>query len=126
MVLWSDEATFSRMCNLSSNVYRTGNSDPLDLCYACGTVKHSDSLMAWGCLSYSGVDELVVLPKDQYMNQFNHLEVLCVTHFKSVAPKLSYRMVHLAIPSVLLPSRLETVKCHFLMACLQIYQILIV
>lgn len=76
-VLWSDESTFTVTCNRATSVFRKRGSDPLDPRYTCGTVKHPDSLMVWGCFGYYGVGELIVLPKNEYMNQYNYLELLC-------------------------------------------------
>lgn len=76
-VLWSDEATFTVTCNRGGHVYRRAGSDPLDPRYTCGTTKHPDSLMVWGCFTAQSVGELVVLPKNQCMNQYNYLELLC-------------------------------------------------
>lgn len=76
-VLWSDEATFTVTGCGIERVYRRPGSNPLDPKYTCKTVKHPDSVMVWGCFSYHGVGELVVLPKNQTVNQYNYLELLC-------------------------------------------------
>lgn len=76
-VLWSDEATFTVTCNRGGLVYRPRGSDPLDPRYTCGTTKHPDSLIVWCCFTAQSVYELVVLPKNEYMNQYNYLELLC-------------------------------------------------
>lgn len=76
-VLWSDEATFTVTGSGYDRVYRKPHSDALDPKYTCKTVKHPDSLMVWGCFSYFGVGELVVLPKNIKVNQYVYLELLC-------------------------------------------------
>lgn len=76
-VLWSDEAIFTVTCNRGGHVYRRPGSDPLDPRYLCGTTKHPDYIMVWGCFTATGVGKLVVLPKNQHMNQNNYLELLC-------------------------------------------------
>lgn len=76
-VLWSDEATFTVTCNRGARVYRRPGSDPLDPRYVESTVKHPDSLMVWGCFSGRGMGKLIVLPKNEKVNQYNYLELLC-------------------------------------------------
>lgn len=75
-VLWSDEATFNVTGSADSRVYRPPNSDPHDPRYTQKTVKHPASLMVWGCFTYYGVGDLVILPKNEKMNQYNYLELL--------------------------------------------------
>jgi len=76
-VLWSDEVMFSVAGNTGSSVYRRPGSDPLDPRYTKKTIKFPDIIMVWGCFSYHGVGELVVLPKNTRMNKNNYLELLC-------------------------------------------------
>lgn len=76
-LLWSDEATFTVTCNRGGAVYRRKGSDPLDPRYLEHTVKHPDSLMVWGCFTGKGLGKLVVLPKNQTVNQGVYLELLC-------------------------------------------------
>ena len=76
-VLWSDESTFTVTGNASKTVYRLPGSDPNLAQYTVKTVKHPSSLMVWSCFSYHGVGELVILPKNEMMNQYNYLELLC-------------------------------------------------
>lgn len=76
-VLWSDEARFPVTENSQGRVYRRPGSDPLDPRYTAPAVRFPDSLMVWGCFSYHGVGNLVVLPKNTTMNQENYLELLC-------------------------------------------------
>ena len=76
-VLWSDESTFTVTCNRGGRVHRHQGSDLLDPRYVDQTVKHSDSLMVWGCFSGRGLGKLVVMPKNIKVNQYNYLELLC-------------------------------------------------
>ena len=62
-ILWSDESTMAVNMNNFSSVRMRPGSDPYDPKYTCKTVKHPDKLMVWAAISYSGVGELVVLPK---------------------------------------------------------------
>ena len=75
-ILWSDEATFNVTCNRPGKVYMRPGADVCDPKYTCGTVKHPDSLMVWGCFSYYGVGELIVLPKKETMNKEKYLLLL--------------------------------------------------
>lgn len=75
-VLWSDEAVFSVTGNRSGRVYRPPRSDPYDPRYTQGVTKHPDTIMVWGSFSYFGVGEIVVLPRNMYMNKDNYLELL--------------------------------------------------
>lgn len=75
-VLWSDESTFTVTGNRAGYVYRRPGSDPLDPKYLAPTVKWPDSIMVWGCFSYFGVGELVVLNRNVTMNQYNYYELL--------------------------------------------------
>ena len=76
-VLWTDEATFSVTGAGSKRVYRPSGSDPHLPQYTSKTVKHPASVMVWGSFGYSGVGELVFLPPNEYMNQYNYFELLC-------------------------------------------------
>ncbi|KAG7177856.1 Transposable element Tc1 transposase-like 1, partial [Homarus americanus] len=75
-VLWSDEATFSVTGSNGGRVYRPPHSDAHLPQYTVKTVKHPASLMVWASFTYYGVGELVILPKNQIMNQYNYLELL--------------------------------------------------
>ena len=75
-VLWSDESTFTVTGNRAGKVYRRPGSDPCDPKLICGTVKHPDSLMVWGCFSYYGAGKLIVLPKNETMNSEKYLMLL--------------------------------------------------
>ncbi|MPC40780.1 Transposable element Tcb1 transposase [Portunus trituberculatus] len=70
-VLWSDEVTFSVGSNGGSGTNHRPGSDTQKY------VKFPDSIMVWGCFSYYGVGELVVLPNNIHMNKSNYLELLC-------------------------------------------------
>ena len=66
VVLWSDEVTFTVMCNRGGNVYK--GSDPFYPPYTRGTVKFVDSLMVWGSFSGRGLGKLIVLPLNMKVN----------------------------------------------------------
>ena len=76
-VLWSDESTFTVTGCGITRVWRRTGSDALEPKFTCKTVKHPDSVMVWGCFGYHGVGSLVVLPKNETVNQYNYLEMLC-------------------------------------------------
>ena len=76
-VLWSDEATFTVTGCGVDRVWRKPSDNPLETRFTCKTTKHPDSVMVWGSFGYHGVGELVVLPKNEKMNQNNYLELLC-------------------------------------------------
>ena len=76
-VLWSDEATFSVTGSGFQRVYRQPGSDASLPQYTVKTLKFPPTLMVWACFSYHGVGELVILPKNVMMNQYNYLELLC-------------------------------------------------
>ena len=75
-VLWSDEATFTVQGCGYDRVYRRKGSDALDTKFTTKTVKHPDSVMVWGCFGYHGVGDLVILPKNQKVNQYVYKEML--------------------------------------------------
>ena len=76
-VLWSDESTFTVTCNRGANVYRKVGSDALDPRYIEGTVKHPNSLMVWGAFTGYGVAKLHIFEKNEKVNQYNYLELMC-------------------------------------------------
>ena len=76
-VLWLDEATFNITSNSMSRVYRKNGRDRLDPKYLQYTMKHPDSLMVWGCFSGRGLGDLIILPKNEKINQYNYFELLC-------------------------------------------------
>lgn len=67
-VLWSDETTFPVTGMPSSCVFCRKGSNPLDPKFSFKFVKHSASLMVWGCLICHGVGEFVILPQDNKVN----------------------------------------------------------
>ena len=72
-----DEATFNVTGGGAKRIYRPVGSDPHLPQYTSKTVKHLASLMVWASFGYGGIGKLVVLPKNEYMNRFNYLELLC-------------------------------------------------
>jgi transposase len=61
-VLWSDESTFSQFQrNRYHRVWRT-TSEKFDISCLSATVKHSPSIMFWGCFSHKGLGPLVAMP----------------------------------------------------------------
>ena len=75
-MLLSDEASFVVTYNQRGRVYHKRGSDPCDPHYTKHTVKHPDSVMVCGCLSYHGVGKLVFLPKNFRMNQNSYFEII--------------------------------------------------
>ena len=75
-VLWMDEATFFVSGSHHNRVYRPRGSDPYLPQYTVPTVKHPQSVMVWGSFAYGGVGELIMLPKNIRMNQYNYYELL--------------------------------------------------
>ncbi len=75
-ILYSDEAMFSVTSNRSGKVRRRPGSDPLDPKYICGTVKHPDKIMVWGCFGYYGKGKLIILPKNQTVNKEVYLDLI--------------------------------------------------
>ena len=51
-------------------------SDPLDPKYLCGTTKNPDKIMVWGFFSYHGLGYLIVLAKNEMVNQYIYLDLL--------------------------------------------------
>lgn len=75
-LLWSEEATFSVASNRAKNIYQRPGSDVLYPKFTCHTARHPDSLIVWVRFGYSVVEDLVLLPRNITMNQFNYLELL--------------------------------------------------
>lgn len=75
-VLWSDESTFCVSGTTSNRVYRRPGSDPNDPRYTQKTTKHPQSLMVWGCFTFSGLGDLVVFPKNTTITKEVYLELL--------------------------------------------------
>ena len=49
-------------------------SDPFDSKYLCGTTKNPDNILIWGNFSYHGLGKLIVLPKNEMVNQYIYLD----------------------------------------------------
>ena len=75
-VLWTDEATFCVSGTGHSRVYRPRGSDANLPQYTIKTVKHPAYLMVWGAFAHGGVGELIFLPSNVRMNQYNYYELL--------------------------------------------------
>lgn len=76
-VSWSNESTFTVTDNRSGNMYQWPGCDPPDPRHIKVAVKYVDSLMVWGAFTGHGIAELHVLPKNQTVNQYTYLELLC-------------------------------------------------
>lgn len=76
-VLWSDESTFSIILKGRQRVRRPSSSSRFDPRFTQKTVKHSDSVMVWGCFSGAkGRGTLFFLPKNKTMNAEQY--ILCL------------------------------------------------
>ena len=76
-VLWSDEVIFNVTHSRAGRIRRRPGSDALDPKFLCGTVKHPEKIMVWGCFSYYGLmEELVILPKNQMVNKESYLDLI--------------------------------------------------
>jgi transposase len=75
-VMFSDESSFRQFNDVKLFVRRPINSNPLDRRYTTKCVKHSPSVMAWGCFSYSGTGSIMFLDKGVTMNAQRYIEVL--------------------------------------------------
>ena len=51
-------------------------SDPFDPKYLCGTTKNPDKILIWGNFSYHGIGKLIMLPKNEIVNQYIYLDLL--------------------------------------------------
>ena len=82
-VLWSDKAIFTVTSNGYGKVRRRPCSDKLDHKYTCATVKRPDKIMVWGCFGYYSLDKLIVIPKNETVNQDTYLDLiyLCIIHY---------------------------------------------
>lgn len=58
-------------------MYWRDGIDPLNAKVLCMTQKIPESLMIWDCFSCHTVGTLVVLPRNEKMNQCNYLQLLC-------------------------------------------------
>ena len=75
-VLWSDEAIFYCSGTSSNRVYRCPGSDPYDPKFTETTVKYPNKVMVWGCFSYHGVGDLVLLPPNTSVNTACYFTIL--------------------------------------------------
>lgn len=74
-VLFSDESTF-RQYGSDKVVVRRPEGKRFEFRYTVPTVKHSVSVMVWGCFAAEGVGELYFLPERITMNAANYEMVL--------------------------------------------------
>lgn len=73
-VLFSDESKFNVFgCDGSLRVWRKRNEE-MKSCNLRPTVKHSASVMVWGCMAASGVGQLVFI--DEKLNKEGYLKIL--------------------------------------------------
>lgn len=75
-VVWSAESMFYVTGTPHKRVRRPRNSDRYDERYTVNAVKHPSSVMVWGCFSYFGVGNLVMLDKGVSMNTETYLDLL--------------------------------------------------
>lgn len=75
-VMFSDESMFRQFSDVKLFVRRPTSSNPTNPKYTCKTVKHSPSVMVWGCFSAHGLGDLYFLPKGETMNAKKYLNVL--------------------------------------------------
>lgn len=75
-VLWTDEATFSISDNKGTKVWRPHDSSACDPRFTVKHMKHPPYLMVWGVFAFSGLADLVILPKDQTVNSNIYLNIL--------------------------------------------------
>jgi len=61
---------------VATHVYRRKFSNADDPKYTVKTTKHPASVMAWGCFGYHGVGDLVILPKNEKVNQDVYLTMI--------------------------------------------------
>lgn len=75
-VLFSDESTFQQFCNTQHHVRRPAGTSPLNPRYTIKTVKHSPSVMVWGCFSYFNRGALTFLAPNERMNADRYINIL--------------------------------------------------
>lgn len=76
-VMWSDESTFQLFPSQHVKVRRPSSASRYDPAYTSPTVKHSASVMVWGCFSGAvGRGGLYFLPKNVMMNGERYMTVL--------------------------------------------------
>ena len=75
-VLFSDETLIRQFDSRGSNTIRRPTGQRYNPRFVIPTVKHSSSVMVWGCFSMSGRGSLWFLPKNTTMNADRYREVL--------------------------------------------------
>lgn len=70
-VMWSDESTFTQFYRTERWIRR-----PPGQRFTIPTVKHSPSIMVWGCFSFRGRGSLLVLEKNERVNANRYLQIL--------------------------------------------------
>ena len=75
-VMFSDESMFKTIASRPKHVRRPPGSNRYDSKYTIKTVKHSDSVMVWGCFSAFGRGGLYFLPENKTMNSEHYIECL--------------------------------------------------
>ena len=75
-VLFSDESTFMQFRDVSKLVRVPEGVSPLNNKYTKKVVKHSPSVMVWGCFGYNGRGSLYFLEKGEKMNAAKYLAML--------------------------------------------------
>lgn len=75
-VMFSDESTFHQFRDEKKCVRVPIGHSPLNPKYTVKTIKHSPSVMIWGCFSLNGRGSLYFLPKGETMKAKNYLAML--------------------------------------------------
>lgn len=75
-VLFSDESMFHQFRDSTQYVRVPANQSPLNPKYTNKTIKHSPSVMVWGCFSAKGRGSLYFLPKGKKMDAKTYLAML--------------------------------------------------
>ena len=75
-VVFSDESTFLQFHDTKRLVRRPSGTSPYNPAYTVKTIKHSPSVMVWGCFSYLGRGRLHFLEKNQKMNSTLYTAIL--------------------------------------------------
>lgn len=74
-VMWSDESTFTQFGSFTSFVRRPKGFRFVQR-YTTATIKHPESIMAWGCISTYGRGGLTILKKNERMNSRRYIQLL--------------------------------------------------
>jgi len=75
-VLFSDESTFQQFNDTHQYVRRPPGSSPVNPQYTKKSIKHSASIMVWGCFSHKGRGALTFLEKGQKMNSDLYISLM--------------------------------------------------